>query len=75
MIRNYKFKCEGSAKDYQTWTTEGTFRGELGDAFTAALRQSFEQLTQGKAVFGKPGVSCQGPYDISRIEIVKVKDN
>ena len=62
---------DGAGNDY---TIEGTVTSsfpllspELNDAVG---RDSFLKLTQGKAVFGRPGEGgCRGPYKITRVEI------
>jgi hypothetical protein len=38
---------------------------------SSALRQSFEQLTGGKAVFEHPGYGCNGPYSITHLILSK----
>ena len=64
--------AEGIAASGQSWKTTGTVEVEWIDAFDAAMRDSFRQLTGGKAVFGKPGVGCRGPYEIRRFELTAV---
>lgn len=73
--RQFKFAIEGTARDGQTWATEGSCEGSIIDysVLANAMRESFQQLTQGKAVFGKPGVGCRGPYDVTKITIEKIR--
>lgn len=73
MNKSYKFEMRGTAHDDQTWTTEGYVYCDFNDIFDRAMRSSFEQLTNGKAVFGKPGIGCRGPYDILSVLIEQVK--
>jgi len=73
MIKSYKFEIKGVARNAQTWTTQGIFQCDLNEAFDTAMRDSFLQLTNGKAVYGQPGKSCQGPYDIISVKIEQVK--
>jgi hypothetical protein len=73
MIRTYHYVIHGSAADGQTFTLDGVMSCEFEDAQYVAMQAGFEQLTQGKAVFGKPGVGCKGPYDIDSILITQVK--
>lgn len=71
-IKVYRYEIQGTAADDQTWQTSGTITDEHNDVlavFDTAMRLSFQQLTSGKAVFGKPGVGCSGPYAIRRIVI------
>lgn len=75
MNRMYSFLIEGTASD-GTWTTKGTIDAQNADivgVVSMVLRESFGQLTQGKAVFGMPGMGCKGPYDIHKIVIEQVK--
>lgn len=72
-INTYKFEIEGTGANDQTWITMGTVACEFHDVFDSAMEETFQQLTDGKAVYGKPGVGCRGPYKIDRVAIVKVK--
>lgn len=68
----YKWTISGTARGGQTWSATGTIECEFADVFDLATREAFLQTTQGKAVFGKPGVGCQGPYDVLRVAIEQV---
>lgn len=68
-MNRYKFKIEGIDANNNTWTTTGTVTGDFMECLTEACRQSFLCLTQGKAVFGSPGVGCRGPYKITNYEL------
>jgi hypothetical protein len=62
----------GTAAAEQTWSASGSVDlepGQFAKAFELSLEQAFEQLTNGKAVFGQPGVGCSGPYHITRFAI------
>ena len=72
-INAYKFKIEGTGADDKTWTTEGEVACEFFNVFDAAMESTYEQLTEGKAIYGQPGVGCSGPYKIDRLWIIKVK--
>jgi hypothetical protein len=68
----YRFEMSGTGSNDQTWQTSGVIidtHNDVMSVFDSAMRASFQQLTSGKAVFGKPGVGCSGPYDIRRIVI------
>jgi hypothetical protein len=73
MIKHYYVTIEGSAADGQTWKTVSEMMCEFHDTFSLAMVESFQQLTKGQAVFGKPGVGCHGPYDIHKVTIERVK--
>lgn len=65
----YTYEVSGTAAGGQSWKTTGEIETEPGDfvlALTQVMKLSFQQLTQGKAVFGNPGVGCRGPYSIKR---------
>lgn len=71
----FKFTIEGTAFDGQSWTTTGTVsvegQGEFSYVLEEAQRNSFMQLTRGKAIYGKPGVGCRGPYQIKSFTVVE----
>jgi hypothetical protein len=71
--KNYKFEIHGVARNDQTWITNGTIYCDLNDSFDMAMRASFMQLTEGRAIYGKPGVGCQGPYNVLSVKIEQVK--
>lgn len=66
-----KYTVEGTAADGQKWKAEGEVADRLDWVLLAdeALRAAFQQVTGGKAVFGKPGIGCRGPYKITRVEV------
>ena len=72
MRNKYHYTVEGTGADNQTWTATGDVESEFEDMFDRAMMDSFTQLTHGKAVYGKPGVGCNGPYDIVSVTIKKV---
>lgn len=70
----YRWQAWGTAADGQTWSVTGetrAFAGRLVDVTETALRDAFDQLTHGRAVYGFPGVGCRGPYTVTRFEIVR----
>lgn len=75
----YRFQIEGTAADKQTWSVDGIVdvknQGQFMDAVNSSLRQAFETMTKGKAVYGKPGVGCNGPYTIKMLRIGILDDN
>jgi hypothetical protein len=74
----YRYEITGTATDAQTWTTTGEVETETDKAGDfpgvphAALGKSFLQLTRGEAVYGHPGLGCNGPYGITRMMIERV---
>ena len=74
-MMRYHYTMVGTAADDQTWGTTGKIAIEAGDFSSIsehALRHSFNELTQGKAVFGRPGIGCKGPYKIQVLLITLV---
>lgn len=70
MIGYWKFTFEGTDSVGESWRTEcevAAERGDLEGAFINARHKSFRELTQGAAVYGKPGVGCKGPYRIQKV--------
>jgi len=73
MIRQYRYQAEGTSANGQTWKTSGQFNCEFEYTFTFAARDAFQQLTGGRAIYGQPGVTCNGPYQVDRLLIERVK--
>lgn len=77
MTALYKYNLKGSAADGQTWETHGTIEvsgpGFIFDVPSLAARESFRRITAGKAVYGRPGQGCRGPYAITEIIIKAVE--
>jgi hypothetical protein len=68
LMRTFFYTMGGRASGGQTWKVRGTVQldaGVFAEAFEMAMRDSFRQLTGGKAVFGKPGLGCSGPYEVT----------
>jgi hypothetical protein len=69
----YKYLVSGTAADGQTWTVTGVIENMLEGDFAlvpdAAMRTAFEKLTRGRAIYGRPGVGCEGPYTFTRLTI------
>lgn len=53
------------------FTRRAAFRVALDDA----MRASFDQLTNGEAVYGQPGLGCEGPYTVTRMLIEEKADD
>ena len=69
MIKRYHFIIEGANSNGNTWRASGSFDCEFPEVWDRAMEATFHQLTKGLAVYGKPGLGCRGPYDISYVEI------
>ena len=69
----YKYQLNGTAAEGQTWQANGIVETEkLGDWLktpSLALKDAYDQLTHGRAIYGKPGVGCRGPYRMTRLVI------
>ena len=72
----YTYDIVGTAANDQTWSTMGEVEveqlGNFPDVPMLALQDSFLKLTHGNAVYGLPGVGCDGPYTIIKMTIEKV---
>jgi hypothetical protein len=67
----FRVTIEGTDATGMTWATDVRVSGiPFPQALDRALSESFQQLTQGKAVYGKPGVGCRGPYEIAKLTLV-----
>jgi hypothetical protein len=72
----YRYQVDGRDRDGQTWMVRGevqTRDGGLSQVVMDALRESFMAVTEGRAVYGHPGVTCTGPYVITRVLLERVE--
>ena len=71
MSKRYSYEMRGTAADGQSWRTEGSVEianpGDFPGLAMMALRDTFDRLTQGRPVYGLPGVGCRGPYQIDEL--------
>jgi len=62
---NYNYLVEGTNAHGSSWKTEGTVSvataGQFSDVLNHVLLETFQKLTQGKAIYGE---GCQGPYSL-----------
>lgn len=69
----YRYTVEGLAADEQTWSVSAPIATKTAGDFAllpaVVMRASFQALTEGKAIFGKPGLGCHGPYTITKFLI------
>ena len=74
----YRFEIKGTAAAGQTWETQGEVETARAGEFPAvpdlAMAKAFGILTNGNAVYGKPGKGCNGPYDIRWMLIEKLPE-
>jgi hypothetical protein len=76
-MKLYAYTMTGTAADGQTWKTRGELGVDPGDfpvLLGVAVQDTFVKLTQGKAVFGQPGVGCRGPYSIEGFTLRATRD-
>ena len=81
MQRTYRFTAEGTGgfrvdgvgTGDNTFKCESNVHCEFHDVFERGMQETFKALTLGKAIYGKPGVGCSGPYQIHRVMIEEVK--
>lgn len=70
----FTYEVEGTAVDGCTWRVTGEVDSLATDfmlIIERAMQSVFNQLTQGKAVYGQPGKGCQGPYKITKLLLQK----
>ena len=73
MAHHYEYQITGRGAGDVHFTTTGRIFTEFAETFQAAMERSFEDLTDGKAVYGNPGKGgCHGPYEISEVVIRRV---
>jgi len=72
MRKPYRFTVHGCGVGGATFEASGSAVCEFPESFEIAMLETFRQLTNGKAVYGSPGVGCNGPYSIRRIVIEEV---
>jgi hypothetical protein len=69
MNKKWRYEVEGSAADDQTFTVTGEVHCEFHETFEKVMRECFQKLTRGEAVYGHPGVGCSGPYGVNKVVI------
>lgn len=62
--QSYRFIIRGTAALGQTWRVDGTVHCSFPQIIEVVLQRAFNELTQGGAVFGRPGLGCRGPYEV-----------
>lgn len=72
MRKQWRFRISGSGAEGATFEASGSLLCDFGESFDQAMQETFRQLTNGRAVYGSPGVGCRGPYDIRNVTIEQV---
>jgi hypothetical protein len=72
MVKHWTFQVSGLTTDGMAWQTSGVIEATANEVWELALMHSFHALTHGKAVFGKPGVGCKGPYEIKKVVVEQI---
>lgn len=75
MIKKYHYRLDGLASGGQSWCVEGNIESEWNDVFDTVLSHSFHELTKGRAIFGKPGLGCRGPYNMTRLTLEQLPES
>ena len=73
MVKHWNYQVLGTDANGNTWQTSGTLRADFSDVWTKVMLQTFHALTHGKAIYGKPHVTCEGPYDIKSLRVEQLK--
>jgi hypothetical protein len=64
-MNKYMYEMVSADVDDNLVTTKGIIAASgYVDACSESQKDSFLKVTQGKAVFGSPGVGCNGPYTV-----------
>ena len=72
MADSWVYEIHGTAARGQTWRVDGVIDNcDFVNTFHVANLEAFKALTEGKAVYGSPGLGCNGPYKITRLVIDK----
>ena len=69
MVKHWSYQVLGFTADGVPWEVSGTVESEASEVWQRVMIQSFHALTHGKAIYGKPGVACKGPYDIKSVKV------
>jgi hypothetical protein len=70
--KTYAYSVSGTAAKNQTWEAVGEVTCEFNNVFDLVMGRTFQMLTDGRAVYGKPGLGCSGPYSIMRVVIDQI---
>lgn len=73
-VKKYNYEISGTDANGNEWATTGVVNCEFVDVFRSATGDAFFKLTRGKAVYGKPGVGCRGPYQVHLVRLTEARD-
>jgi hypothetical protein len=77
-FHTWKWEIEGTAAKGQTWKCHGGLAGVRPGEFhslpSKAMGSVLQALTNGNAVYGKPGVGCEGPYTVTRFLLERLEN-
>ena len=68
----FQFNVSGTTAEGVSWACSGQVTCETVDVWTRVLELSFRDLTRGRAVFGRPGVGCKGPYEVQEVSVKRI---
>jgi hypothetical protein len=72
----FTFHVTGIDGNRQKWSFEGRTSDSGIGGFVAmtdvVMEKVFLALTEGRALYGKPGVACSGPYQIRTLRIEEI---
>jgi hypothetical protein len=74
----YSYEVAGRSAEGQHWKVSGDINtdkpGDFAYLPAKVLATAFQRITKGEAVYGLPGVACNGPYSIDRLLIIREED-
>lgn len=70
--RTFSYEVKGTTAEGVAWQTAGTVVCELPEVWVAVINHTFLDLTRGKAVFGRPGLGCKGPYEVHEVTVKRI---
>lgn len=72
--KHYEFSVKGMAANDTEFDVTGRVYCDFAQLFNVIMTRTFEDLTMGTAVFGKPGQGgCVGPYEVNEITVKRVE--
>lgn len=74
MVRRWSFHVKGTAAGGVPWSCSGEIDAEPAELWNRVMIHSFHELTEGRAIYGKPGVACKGPYEITSLHVERIDE-
>jgi hypothetical protein len=68
----YKFEVRGFDGNDNEWIVTGSEYAAIGDFMSIppiAMQKAFLDLTDGKATYMQPGLTCKGPFHVTKMLI------